>query len=418
MSTPLVHDTIVIGGGPGGSTAGAYLAKAGQRVLVLEREVFPRFHVGESLLPFGNVVLQETGAWPKVEAAGFQRKYGAEFFVGNGSRWQRFWFARGLVPGHGQTFQVERAKFDQILLDHAASCGCDVRQRCEAKTATRDGDGWRVLLPQGEARSRWLIDASGRDTVVGRALNLPKTPLDIPKRIAVYAHFTGVYRNPGDAEGHITIVRLKDGWFWLIPLAGQKTSVGMVRTLEDFKRTNGSVEKWFSDTVASSGEVSRRMTGAQPISEFHKTSDYSYRYAQLATDRAVLVGDAGGFIDPIFSSGVYIATRSAQMAAQLILRADAQQRALTAGEQRRYGRDLRRFLDIYRAMIQMYYDNRAFEVFMNPQPHFHMVQAVNSILAGNTRASFDMWWRLKAFHLVCAIHRRRPIVPQLDYSDT
>lgn len=417
MNTPSVYDTIIIGGGPGGSTAGAFLARAGQRVLLLEREVFPRFHIGESLLPFGNDVLKETGAWPKIEAAGFQPKFGAEFFVGNGSRWQRFWFARGLVPGYGQTFQVERATFDHVLLDHAASCGCEVRQGCAAKEVTRNGDGWRVTVPDGEVRGRWLIDASGRDTFLGRALALPKAPINIPKRIAVYAHFKNVYRNPGDAEGHITIVRLNSGWFWLIPLAGGKTSVGMVRMLDDLKQFGGSVEEWFAKTVAESSELTRRMNGAGQIGEFYKTSDYSYRYAQLASDRAILIGDAGGFIDPIFSSGVHIATKSAQLATQLILHADAQQRSLTAGEQRHYTRQVHRFMDIYREMILMYYDNRAFEVFMNPQNRFRMVQTVNSILAGNMRRSFDMWWRVKIFRLICAVHRRVSIVPRLDYSE-
>jgi flavin-dependent dehydrogenase len=234
----------------------------------------------------------------------------------------------------------------------------------------------------------------------------------------VYAHFKNVYRNPGEAEGHITIVRLKDGWFWLIPLAGGKTSVGMVRMLEDLKRFGGSVEDWFARTVTESRELSRRMKDAGQIGEFYKTSDYSYRYAQLATDRAILIGDAGGFIDPIFSSGVHIATKSAQMAADLILRADTERRTLTAGEQRQYARDVHRFMDIYRDMILMYYDNRAFEVFMHPQNRFRMVQTVNSVLAGNMRRSFNMWWRVKLFQLVCAIHRRVPIVPQLDYSET
>ena len=418
MNASSAFDTIIIGAGPGGSTAGAFLAKAGQRVLLLEREVFPRFHIGESLLPFGNDVLKESGAWPKIEAMGFQPKYGAEFFVGNGSRWQRFWFAQGLVPGYGQTFQVERAKFDHVLLDHAAACGCEVRQGCAAKEVTRSGDGWRVKLSDGEARGRWLIDASGRDTFVGRALALPKTPVNIPKRVAVYAHFHGVYRNPGDAAGHITIVRLKDGWFWLIPLAAGKTSVGMVRMFDDLKQFGGSVEEWFAKTVAESSELTRRMKDAQQVGEFHKTSDYSYRYTELASDRAILVGDAGGFIDPIFSSGVHIATKSAKWATELILRADAQRRALTGSERRHYTREVHRFMDIYRDMILMYYDNRAFEVFMHPRNRFGVVQTVNSILAGNMHRSFSMWWRVKAFQLICAIHRRVPIVPRLDYTES
>jgi flavin-dependent dehydrogenase len=417
MNTSSVYDTIIIGGGPGGSTAGAFLGKAGQRVLLLEREVFPRFHIGESLLPFGNDVLKESGAWPKVDAAGFQRKYGAEFFVGNGSSWQRFWFARGLVPGYGQTFQVERATFDHVLLDHAASCGCEVRQGCAAKEVTREGDKWRVKLESGELNGRWVIDASGRDTFLGRVLGLQKKPMDLAKRIAVYAHFKGVYRNPGDAEGHITIVRLKDGWFWLIPLAGGKMSVGMVRTLDELKRFGGAVEDWFAKTVASSSELTRRMDGAERIGEFYKTGDYSYHHEQLATDRAIMVGDAAGFIDPIFSSGVHIATKSAQLATQLILHADQRGRGLTVAEQRHYSRDIHRYMEVYREMIEMYYDDSAFEVLMHPKGRFGLVPAVNSILAGNFHPSFRMWWRVKLFHLICAIHRRVPIVPRLDYTE-
>src|SRR5579871_1900091 len=314
MNSSTMYDTIIIGGGPGGSTAGAFLAKAGKRTLLLEREVFPRFHIGESLLPFGNDVLKESGAWPKIETAGFQRKYGAEFFVSNGSRWQRFWFARGLIPGYGETFQVERAKFDHVLLDHAASCGCEVRQGCPAKEVTREGDTWRVKLEDGEVRARWLIDASGRDAFLGRILGFTKKPMNITKRIATYAHFKGVYRNPGDAEGHITIVRLEDGWFWFIPLADAKMSVGMVRTLEDLKKFGNTAEEWFMKTVASSSELTRRMNGAERISEFYKTGDYSYHYEQMAFDHAIMVGDAAGFIDPIFSSGVHIATKGGQIA--------------------------------------------------------------------------------------------------------
>ncbi|HUJ09682.1 MAG TPA: NAD(P)/FAD-dependent oxidoreductase [Verrucomicrobiae bacterium] len=418
MSAPMVYDTIVIGGGPGGSTAGAFLAKAGRRVLILEKEVFPRFHIGESLLPFGNDVLKESGAWPKIEAAGFQPKHGAEFFVGNGSRWQRFWFARGLVPGYGQTFQVERARFDEVLLDHAASCGCEVREGCEAKTVSRDGDEWRIVYREGEARSRWLIDASGCDAFLTRTLGVARKPMNLPKRIAVYAHFKGVYRNPGDAEGHITIVRIKDGWFWLIPLTNGKMSVGMVRSLDDFKRFGGTVEEWFAKTIALSRELRQRMNEALQISPFYKASDYSYYHEQLATDRALLIGDAAGFIDPIFSSGVHIATKSAQLATRLICGAHAQGRALSIREQQDYSRHVHRYMDVYREMVEMYYDNRAFEVLMYPRGGLGMVPAVNSVLAGNFHRMFKVWWRVKLFHFVCAIHRRVPIVPRLDYSES
>ncbi len=192
----------------------------------------------------------------------------------------------------------------------------------------------------------------------------------------------------------------------------------MVRQLDDLKQFGGSVEEWFARTVADSSELSRRMKSAERVSEFYRTSDYCYRYAQLATDHTILIGDAGGFIDPIFSSGVHIATKSGQMAAHLILQADAQRRGLTRREQRRYTWEVHRCMDVYRDMILMYYDNRDFEVFMFPRNYFRMVQTVNSIVAGNMHRSFNMWWRVKLFRMILAVHRRVPIVPQLDFSET
>lgn len=415
------YDTIIIGGGPGGSTAGTFLARAGQRVLILEKEFFPRFHIGESLLPFGNDVLKASGVWPKVQAGGFMTKLGAEFTTGNSSRFHRFWFARGLVPGYGQTFHVERSRFDDLLLKHAAEHGCDVKQGATVRTVRVDADGVSLSYACAdntcEVRARWVIDASGRDAFLGRALNLPREPIDIPKRAAVYAHFKGAYRNPGDAAGHITIIRLKDGWFWSIPLDTEKTSVGLVSTLEDFKAAGSSIETWFERTVAGSAELSKRLGQAERVSEFYTTTDYSYRYAVLAQPRVLLVGDAGGFIDPIFSSGVFIATKTGQMAAELIVKADAHRRALSSREQSGYTREVRRIGNIYFDMIRMYYDNASFEVFMHPQNNFKMVQTINSMLAGNTSRSFSMWLRVQMFRLVCWVNQRRQIVPPLNYAD-
>lgn len=414
-------DVAVVGGGPGGSSAGALLAQAGRRVLILEKESFPRFHVGESLLPFGNDILKATGAWSKVEATGFIPKLGAEFHMANGSKSNRFWFRDGLVPGRGQTFQVDRAMFDKILLDHARDCGCEAREQATANSLTVDDDGVMIGFDHAglshTVRARWLIDASGRDTFAGRMLQLPKTPLPVPKRIALYGHFSGVERHDGEAAGHIAIVRLHDGWFWFIPLAGDRTSVGMVRLLDDFKRDGGTMEEWFERTVASNTEPRRRMQHARRVGPLHTTSDYSYRYAQLATSRVLMCGDAGGFVDPIFSSGVYLATRSAQVAANRVFVADAAGRALTDREQGAYTRELHRLMDLYLQMIQMYYDDRGFEVFMQPNDKLGLVRTVNSLLAGNTSRSFSMWWRVQAFYLLCRLNRWRRIVPALDFRD-
>ena len=417
MTPQYDFDTIIVGGGPGGATAGALLAKAGQKVLVLEKETFPRFHIGESLLPFGNDVLKASGAWDKVTAAGFIPKFGAEFCVGNTSKFQRFWFTKSLTPEHGQTFQVERSKFDEILLRHAAECGCEVREGCAAKGVEFDADGVTVATTTQSLRARWFIDASGRDTFLGRVRQLPRENLPIAKRIAVYAHFTGVFRNEGEAAGHITITRLKDGWFWFIPLDAQKTSVGMVRTLDDLKQSGGEVSQWFERTVAGSTDLSNRIQNATRVSQFYTTSDYTYRYETLAMPRALMVGDAGGFIDPIFSSGVFVALRSAQVAVETLLRADATGRGLAARGQRRYTDAVHRMMDVYLQLITMFYDNVAFEVFMHPVNRFNMLRTIASVLGGSTERSFGMWWRMQSFYLICRIQRRFPLVPRVDFAD-
>ena len=410
-------DTIIIGGGPGGSTAGALLARAGQRVLILEKETFPRFHIGESLLPFGNAVLEESGAWEKVRAAGFMPKHGTEFMVGNASLFHRFWFRDGLFPEFSQAFQVERSKFDDLLLRHAAECGCDVRQNTAATRVELDESGARVTFAGQTTRARWLLDASGRDTFVGRALNLPKEQLDLPKRIAVFAHYEGVFRNDGEAAGHISIVRLADGWFWLIPLDGRKTSVGMVCSLAGFKAAGGDAADCFEQTVAGSRELRPRLQLARRVGEFHTTSDYTYSYATLAGPRFLLIGDAGAFIDPIFSSGVFIATKTGAMASRLILHADARHRALTAREQNGYTREVHRIRNIYLQMIRTFYDNDSFAVFMHPVSGFRLVATINSILAGNTQQRFGMWWRVQLFHLVCRLQQRVNMVEPLNFAE-
>jgi len=419
----MIYDVAVIGGGPGGSTAGALAARRGQKVLILEREKFPRFHVGESLIPFGNEVLAASGVWPKVEQAGFIVKPGADFTLGNSRGMLRLWFARSLSPRFPTTFQVERSKFDQLLLNHAADSGCEVREEAKVENVEL-GEGQTphrlTYRHEGESRTveaRWLVDASGRDAFLGRLLGLPKTDLGMAKRFATFAHFHGVLRNEGAAGGNITIVRLQDAWFWFIPLDGEKTSVGLVQRLDAFKASGLTPQQSFEQAVASSTELRYRLKKAERMSEFYTAGDYTYRHQVMAGERWLLVGDAAGFIDPIFSSGVMIALRTARLADAAMEKADAAAKILSPAERSRYLREVRKMTNLFLKLIRAYYDNHSFELFLNSTRWLNLTAAVNSLVSGNTRFSFGLWWRIQLFFILCRLQKRFKIAPRLDFSD-
>ncbi len=414
-----MYDVIIIGGGPGGSTAGTLLARGGKKVLILEREKFPRFHIGESLIPYGNDVFRELGVWEKMESAGYIPKLGAEFVLGNGRAKIEVLFARYLLQQYGQTFQVERAKFDQMLLENAQEAGCEVWQEAKVTSATEEPGQMTLTCEHGGEQktltAKWVVDASGRDAFLGKQFRLEKTDLGLAKKFATFAHFTGVVRNPAPAEGHITIVRLDFGWFWIIPLDAEKTSVGLVQTLEHFKKTGMTPQECFEHVVATTTEPSRRLANATRVSDYHFAGDYTYRHLRNAGDRWVLVGDAAGFVDPIFSSGVMMSVRSGRLAARAILA--AQGGPISKREQEAYTKAVGRMCHTFVEMIKMFYDNRSFEVFMTPKPPGGMEWAVNNLVAGNT----DMNWRLKLqvwlFYRVCWLQKRFQLSPRLDLSD-
>ncbi|MBL9202562.1 MAG: tryptophan 7-halogenase [Opitutaceae bacterium] len=408
------HDVLVIGGGPAGSCAAARLRQHGLSTLIVEKCAFPRFSIGESLLPAGNRVLAEIGALGKVEAAGFIPKFGAEFHRADGSGSKRIAFRDGLVPGLGNAFQVERARFDALLLDHARALGAEVRMKTTVHSVEREGSGHRVALagPEGEQviTVPWVIDSTGRETCLMTQQKRALEPPVFPKRMAVYTHCHGVARAPGAEGGNILIVRLDGGWSWIIPIDAERTSVGIVTTVAGFRAAGLAPEVFFQRAVAGSVKLRELLGGATPTMGFHVTSDYSYFRRELALGRLVLAGDAAGFFDPIFSSGVYMATWSGKAAADLVAKAHAANRDLTPLERRTYTRTVKRHAGIFQKLIAAFYDDDAFDVFMTEPVPCDISRGLISIVAGHAELTWPLWWRFRAFLLICRLQRHWRIV--------
>ena len=415
-------DAIIIGGGPAGSVTGAYLARAGMRVLIVEKEKFPRFHIGESLMPVANAVLQEVGVWEKVEQAGFVPKHGAEFHVSNKSVLPRYVkFAEGMIPGLDQTYQVERAKFDEILLDHAAASGCEVRQETKAVAVKAQKDGCQVTLEVvnggGEpetVRGAFLIDASGRDALFSKPIKTAPANPNLAKRVAVYAHFSNVPRTAGKVGGNIIIIRHADGWAWYIPLSGDRVSVGVVVTTEAMRGAKLKPEALFWKVVSESPKLAQVLANAVVEGTFHTTADYNYRARTFAAPRMLLVGDAACFLDPMFSTGVFMALFSAKLAAKEIAAAHRAGTALGWWARRRYTRQLRSSLTTLERLVLAFYDDRSFSVFMERSSPLKMIPAINSLVAGYADPPWRVRWRYWLFLLVCWWQRVRPVVPNVD----
>jgi flavin-dependent dehydrogenase len=264
----MVYDAIVIGGGPGGSSAATFLAKAGKRVLVLEKEKFPRFHIGESLLPYNRIIFEQMGVLPKLEAAGFFQKWGAQFHVGNGTKMLKLIFRRGKFTREPSAFQVERSVFDHLLLKHAAETGAEVRENHSVNNFAWNDDGVAVEAtnPTGAKqtfRAQFLIDASGRGNITGNLQKL-RVVQEKLKKLAVFGHFSGVRLDEGEARGDTVIVRLENKWFWIIPLTEEKISVGCVMDAEEFARERKPAEEVFNTIVESCTVMRERMAEARP----------------------------------------------------------------------------------------------------------------------------------------------------------
>ena len=417
---PEQFDVIVIGGGPGGSSSSTFLAKAGRKVLVLEKEVFPRFHIGESLLPYNRAIFEELGLTETLNQQGFPRKFGAQFYIANGSKSVKFVFGQGVFTRETETIQVERAHFDHILLKNARAKGADVR---EGWTVTRfeenpDGVDVQATDPNGlthKFRASFLVDASGRGNMTGNQEGLRVVHPHL-KKLAVFGHFKNVRRDPGREGGDTIIVRLENKWFWIIPVSAEKTSVGCVMDQSEFAARKESPQQIFETIWKSSPVLVDRMQSAELVSAFQTTSDFSYYNKRYVGKRLLRVGDAAGFMDPIFSAGVFLAMYSGRLAARTI------NELLSSGGRRStarlsaYENRLRRSMHFYWEMVHKFYTTPFLEVFFEPRERFLMASAVNAALAGELEGGWNLRWRMRLFFLVVKAQERWRFLPRISFA--
>ena len=403
--TPTVSDVAVVGGGPGGSCVAAHLARAGLDVALFEREVFPRFKVGESLVPATMLLLERLGVLERVERGGFQVKYGATFHDQETGLGHTFYFLEGM-PWPNWTYNVPRAEFDALLLDHARKQGVAVHQPATVAGVTFDPDGVSLSVDSGgdrlAHRARFLVDASGRDgflaSRVGRRTRIPNLG-----KVALFAHYRGGTRFPGRDEGNVRLYLFEGGWFWWIPMANDLTSVGAVIHARVARQHADSPDALFETMVQRCRAVAEGLVGAERVTPIHRAANFAYVNSPVVGDRFLSVGDAIAFVDPIFSSGVFIAMRSAELAAEAIRAAFADGRfgaRRFAAYERKVWRGVRPFFKF----IHKYYEPSFLELFLQPRERFGIVRAVLNVLSGG--AFIHMPWRVRlALALLFSIAR-------------
>lgn len=419
MSTE--HEVIVVGGGPAGSSAACALATAGHRVLLLERERFPRFHIGESMLPASNRILRRLGLEDRIDTTRFVEKRGAGFESEDGESSSYIDFSTCSRVPFPRTYQVLRSEFDRILLDRATELGVEVCQGCRATDVAFGPEGVTVTRRDADDREARitadvLVDASGQAGFLAKRLDLRRVDPEL-RNVAAYAHYEGVSRSAGPRSGDIHIVSRRDlGWIWFIPVSESVTSVGaVVSSRRHAERDRTSAEEILEHYLESTPAAARRMAGARRIVPARFGADFCYAPRTYAGDRWLLVGDAGSFLDPVFSTGVLAALESGLESAEAI---DA---ALTSGDVSArsfagFDRLQRRRYEVFRRFVEGFYDPAFRDLLLEPTDRFGLLEAIVSVLSGNWRLSLSERLRLGAFFGLVALQRRLPLAPKIHQS--
>jgi flavin-dependent dehydrogenase len=399
--TTTTADVIVIGGGPAGSTTSTLLAQHGLKVKLFERERFPRFHIGESLIPETYWVLERLKMLDKMKKSHFTKKYSVQFVNANGKMSAPFYFHDNKPHECSQTWQVSRGEFDLMLLRNAAEQGVEVHEATRVLDVLFDDSpltpnpsppegrggkavGVKIQKEDGateEIRAKVVVDASGQSTMLQNRFKLRLWDPVLNKG-AVWAYWEGAYRDTGKDEGATIVIQTpnKKGWWWYIPLHDNLVSLGVVAPFDYLFKGRGSHEQIYHEEVDACPEVQKRIKDAKRATGYFATKDYSYRSKQVAGDGWVLVGDAFGFLDPLYSSGVLLALKSGELAADAIAEG-IKNNDVSAAQLGKWGDLFNKGVDRMRRLVCEYYDGFSFGKFVKNYPH--LKNTVTDLLIGD-----------------------------------
>jgi flavin-dependent dehydrogenase len=368
-------EVVVIGGGPAGSTVSTLMAQQGLRVQLFERERFPRFHIGESLIPETYWVLKRLGMLEKMQQSHFVKKHSVQFVSANGRLSAPFYFWDNRPHECSQTWQVVRSEFDHMMLKNAREHGVEVHEGVQVSDVVFEGEkaaGIWIREADGttrEVRAKVVVDASGQSGLLQRRFKLRVWDPTLNKG-AIWTYWRGAYRDTGRDEGTTLVIQTtnRQGWFWYIPLHDDRVSVGVVAPFDYLFKDRTSHEQTYGEEVKQCAAVKERIANARRETGYFATRDYSYRATQVAGDGWVLVGDAFAFLDPLYSSGVLLALRSGEMAADAVVEG-LKAGDVSAAQLGKWGPAFNRGVDRMRRLVCEFYDGFSFGRFVKANPH-------------------------------------------------